>query len=169
MSVSLQLNDKYHEFVMDSEREQFIAKLQEVEDWLYEDGEDETKGVYVAKLEKLKKQGDPVEECYKEHTRRGSVIDQLVYCINSYREAVISADPKFDHNDLAEKQKPKPATLETSSPRSSQGGESQSLGADNTNSSADQPSNAGETAGNEVPPPAEPMETDKSESASGAP
>ena len=32
-----------------------IAKLQEVEDWLYEDGEDETKGVYIAKLEELKK------------------------------------------------------------------------------------------------------------------
>ena len=29
--------------------------LQETEDWLYEDGEDETKGVYVAKLEELKK------------------------------------------------------------------------------------------------------------------
>jgi len=26
-----------------------------VEDWLYEDGEDETKGVYIAKLEELKK------------------------------------------------------------------------------------------------------------------
>lgn len=26
-----------------------------MEDWLYEDGEDETKGVYVAKLEELKK------------------------------------------------------------------------------------------------------------------
>jgi hypothetical protein len=32
-----------------------IAKLQEVEDWLYEDGEDETKGVYISKLEELKK------------------------------------------------------------------------------------------------------------------
>lgn len=51
----LQLSDKYHEFVTASEREDFIAKLQEVEDWLYEDGEDETKGVYVAKLEELKK------------------------------------------------------------------------------------------------------------------
>ncbi|KAL2468362.1 Heat shock 70 kDa protein 15 [Forsythia ovata] len=89
------LNDKYHEFVMDSEREQFIAKLQDVEDWLYEDVEDETKGVYVAKLEELKKQGDPVDKRYKEHTRWGSVIDQLVYCINSYREAAISADPKL--------------------------------------------------------------------------
>lgn len=50
-------------------------------------------------------QGDPIEERYKEHTERGSVIDQLVYCINSYREAAMSNDPKFDHIDMAEKQK----------------------------------------------------------------
>lgn len=40
---------------MSEYKEGFIAKLQEVEDWLYEDGEDETKGVYIAKLEELKK------------------------------------------------------------------------------------------------------------------
>ncbi|XP_015867532.3 heat shock 70 kDa protein 15 [Ziziphus jujuba] len=99
------LSDKYNEYVTASEREDFIAKLQEVEDWLYEDGEDETKGVYVAKLEELKKQGDPIEERYKESTERGTVVDQLVYCINSYREAAMSNDPKFDHIDVSEKQK----------------------------------------------------------------
>ncbi|KAG5572635.1 hypothetical protein H5410_062401 [Solanum commersonii] len=99
------LSDKYQEFVTDSEREQFMAVLQEVEDWLYEDGEDETKGVYIAKLEELKKQGDPIEQRYKEYTERGPVIDQFIYCINSYREAAVSSDPKFDHIDLAEKQK----------------------------------------------------------------
>lgn len=40
---------------MPSEKDELIAKLQEVEDWLYEEGEDETKGVYVAKLEELQK------------------------------------------------------------------------------------------------------------------
>ncbi|KAK6153671.1 hypothetical protein DH2020_013310 [Rehmannia glutinosa] len=216
------LLDKYHEFVTESERDQFIARLQEVEDWLYEDGEDETKGVYVAKLEELKKQGDPIEARYKEHTERGSVIDQLIYCINSYREAAMSNDPKFDHIDLAEKQKvlsecveaeawlrekkqhqdtlpkhatpvllsvdvrkkaealdrfcrpimmkpkpAKPATPEAApSPASSQGGEPQSQGADNSNSSSAQSANASET---EVPPAAEePMETDKPESAPNA-
>ncbi|CAL0322034.1 unnamed protein product [Lupinus luteus] len=99
------LNEKYQEYVIAQEREEFIAKLQEVEDWLYEDGEDETKGVYVAKLEELKKQGDPIEQRYKEYTERGSVVDQLVYCINSYREAVMSNDPKFDHIDINEKEK----------------------------------------------------------------
>ncbi|KAF8400774.1 hypothetical protein HHK36_014075 [Tetracentron sinense] len=104
------LHDKYHDFVTASEREELIAKLQEVEDWLYEEGEDETKGVYIAKLEELKKaralfQGDPIEERYKENLERGPAIDQLAYCINSYREAAMSSDPKFDHIDMAEKQK----------------------------------------------------------------
>ncbi|THU61063.1 hypothetical protein C4D60_Mb07t19340 [Musa balbisiana] len=99
------LYDKYQDFVTPTEKEALIMKLQEVEDWLYEDGEDETKGVYVAKLEELKKTGDPVEERYKEWTERGPAIDQLAYCINSFREAALSNDPKFDHIDLAEKQK----------------------------------------------------------------
>lgn len=55
MVLCIQLSDKYQEFVTDPEREDFIDKLQQVEDWLYEDGEDETKGVYIAKLEELKK------------------------------------------------------------------------------------------------------------------
>ena len=35
------------------------------------------------------------------------MIDQLVYCVNSYREAAVSSDPKFEHIDLTEKQKVK--------------------------------------------------------------
>ncbi|KAG6482379.1 hypothetical protein ZIOFF_059010 [Zingiber officinale] len=99
------LYDKYEAFVTSPEKDELIAKLQEVEDWLYEDGEDETKGVYVAKLEELQKQGNPIEERYKEWTERGPAIDQLVYCINSFRGAALSNDPKFDHIDIAEKQK----------------------------------------------------------------
>lgn len=50
-------------------------------------------------------QGDPIEERYKEYSERGTVVDQLVYCINSYREAAMSNDPKFEHIDVSEKQK----------------------------------------------------------------
>nr|POE86232.1 heat shock 70 kda protein 15 [Quercus suber] len=99
------LSDKYQEFVTNSEREGFNTNFQEVGDWLYEDGEDETKGVYIAKLEELKKQGDPIEERYKESVNRGAVIDQLVHCVNSYREAAVSNDPRFDHIDISEKEK----------------------------------------------------------------
>ncbi|KAK9078307.1 hypothetical protein SSX86_002364 [Deinandra increscens subsp. villosa] len=105
ISLVFKLHDKLHEFVTEPEREAFIAKLQETEDWLYEDGEDETKGVYTAKLEELKKQGDPIEQRYKEHSERGSVVDQLLNHVNWYRQAAASGDPKYEHIDLSEKQK----------------------------------------------------------------
>ena len=51
--------------------------------------------------------GDPIEERYKEHMERGPIVDQLTYCINSYRDAAMSKDPKFEHIDTAEKEKVK--------------------------------------------------------------
>ncbi|XP_062179746.1 heat shock 70 kDa protein 15-like [Phragmites australis] len=99
------LYDKYSDFVTPEDKEGLTAKLQEVEDWLYEDGEDETKGVYIAKLEELKKVGDPIEVRFKEWEIRGSAVDQLVYCISSFREAALSNDQKFEHIDISEKQK----------------------------------------------------------------
>lgn len=39
---------------MEAEKDAFIARLQDIEDWIYDEGEDETKGVYVAKLDELK-------------------------------------------------------------------------------------------------------------------
>ncbi|OEL17456.1 Heat shock 70 kDa protein 14 [Dichanthelium oligosanthes] len=99
------LYDKYGDFVTPEDKEGLFAKLQEVEDWLYEDGEDETKGVYIAKLEELKKVGDPIEVRFKEWEIRDSAISQLVYCITSFREAALSNDQKFEHIDISEKQK----------------------------------------------------------------
>ncbi|XP_047311188.1 heat shock 70 kDa protein 14-like [Impatiens glandulifera] len=99
------LSDKYQEFVTDSEREEFSSKLQEVEDWLYEDGEDESKEVYIAKLEELGKQGNPIEARHKEYSERTMMVDQLINYIKFSREQAMSNDPKFDHIDLSEKEK----------------------------------------------------------------
>lgn len=99
------LYEKYSEYATDAEREDLAAKLQETEDWLYDEGEDETKGVYVAKLAELKKLGDPIEERFKEEESRGPCLEQLMYCINSFREAARSKDPKFDHIDPGDKEK----------------------------------------------------------------
>ena len=42
------------------DREQFLKLLNDTEDWLYEEGEDESKSVYNKKLEELK-----VMQCFK--------------------------------------------------------------------------------------------------------
>jgi heat shock protein 4 len=99
------LYDKLQEYVTEHEREELSAKLQQTEDWLYEDGEDETKSVYVAKLGELKKLGDPLEQRQKEEELRGPAIQELNYCINSFREAAQSKDAKYDHINAADKEK----------------------------------------------------------------
>ncbi|KAI4331454.1 hypothetical protein MLD38_029642 [Melastoma candidum] len=65
----------------------------------------EIKGVYVAKLEELTKQGDPIEERYKEHVNRGSVISEFLNSINAVREEAISNDPKYEHIYVSKRQK----------------------------------------------------------------
>ena len=58
------------DFVAPEAAESFVALLNATEDWLYEDGEDETKGVYNAKLEELKAIGDPIELRASEESAR---------------------------------------------------------------------------------------------------
>ena len=104
-SMRNKLYEKLQDYVTEYEREEMSAKLQETEDWLYEDGEDEIKSVYTAKLAELKKLGDPLEARQREEELRGPAARELSYCITSFREAAQSKDPKFDHIDAGDKEK----------------------------------------------------------------
>lgn len=55
VGYAYQLYEKLQNYVTEHEREEMSAKLQQTEDWLYEDGEDEIKSVYISKLAELKK------------------------------------------------------------------------------------------------------------------
>jgi heat shock protein 4 len=54
------IDDQYAEFASDEEKEKIKAKLESSEDWLYEDGEDATKAVYVAKMEEIRFIAGPI-------------------------------------------------------------------------------------------------------------
>lgn len=41
-------------FVNASEKEEIASRLQETEEWLYEEGDDESEKVYLSKMEELK-------------------------------------------------------------------------------------------------------------------
>jgi heat shock protein 4 len=104
-SMRNKLYEKLQSYVTEFEREEMSARLQETEDWLYEDGEDEIKSVYTAKLAELKKLGDPLETRQREEELRGPAYRDLIYCIASFRDAAQSKDPKFDHIDATDKEK----------------------------------------------------------------
>ncbi|CAA3028831.1 heat shock 70 kDa 16 [Olea europaea subsp. europaea] len=83
----------YRSFATDSEREVISSNLQQTEEWLYEDGDDESESVYTEKLEDLKKIVDPVEDRYKEEDARAQATRSLLNCIVEYRMAIGSLPP----------------------------------------------------------------------------
>ncbi|XP_022716098.1 heat shock 70 kDa protein 16 isoform X1 [Durio zibethinus] len=77
----------YRSFANESESEEISRKLQQTEDWLYEDGMDESENVYVEKLEDLKKLVDPIENRYKDEEARVQATRDLLKFIADYRMA----------------------------------------------------------------------------------
>jgi hypothetical protein len=58
--------------LLQADREALSAQLSSMEDWLYDEGEDETKSVYIAKLAELKAKGDPIAaRAAEDETRPG--------------------------------------------------------------------------------------------------
>ncbi|KAK1140763.1 adenyl-nucleotide exchange factor sse1 [Aspergillus melleus] len=60
------LDGVYSEFASDEEKDKLRSKLTDLEDWLYEEGEDTTKSVYVAKLDEIRFISGPIVQRYRE-------------------------------------------------------------------------------------------------------
>ncbi len=76
-----------------------------MQDWLYDEGEDETKSVYTAKLDELKALGDPIALRHSEVETRGPAASSLTAIANNYLAAAQSNDPKLAHISGEEREK----------------------------------------------------------------
>ena len=81
--VRSKLEMAWSEFIIDSSRAEFMKSLNAMEEWLYGEGEDATKSLYVEKLAELKKVGDPVAFRYLEREERPVVERKFKEYINS--------------------------------------------------------------------------------------
>ncbi|KAL9136139.1 MAG: hypothetical protein Q9175_002655 [Cornicularia normoerica] len=54
------IDDQYSEFASDEEKSRLKEKLEQSEDWLYDEGEDATRGVYVAKMDEIRFIAGPI-------------------------------------------------------------------------------------------------------------
>ncbi|KAG2501566.1 hypothetical protein HYH03_000072 [Edaphochlamys debaryana] len=91
------LSDAYAPFIKPADREALSAQLNAMEDWLYDEGEDTTKSVYIAKLDELKAKGAPVERRYAEDQTRASALEQLRSVASSYLALARSDKPALAH------------------------------------------------------------------------
>ncbi|KAK9051817.1 hypothetical protein SSX86_028445 [Deinandra increscens subsp. villosa] len=84
------LLSSYRSFATDEEREGISRHLQETEDWLYEDGDDESEQAYIGRLHDLRKLVNPIESRFKEEDARAQAAKTLLNCIKEYNKAASS-------------------------------------------------------------------------------
>lgn len=100
------MRDKLHgvleKFVNEADRDTFSIKLEDTENWLYEDGEDQQKQVYIDRLTELKTMGQPIYERFMEAEERPKAFEELGRLIQMYMkiiEAYKAKDELYDHLD----------------------------------------------------------------------
>jgi len=95
------ISSDHMEFSSEKERSELSSLADRLEDWLYNEGEDETKSVYVEKISQIKKLGEPIILRKKEAEFRAEQFQRL----QEYSTQLVAslADPKYDHLEASDK------------------------------------------------------------------
>ncbi|XP_041613816.1 heat shock 70 kDa protein 4L [Vulpes lagopus] len=102
------LGTVYEKFITQEDLSKLSAILEDTENWLYEEGEDQPKQIYVDKLQELKKYGQPIQMRYTEHEERPKALNDLgkkIQLVMKVIEAYRNKDERYDHLDPADVEK----------------------------------------------------------------
>lgn len=105
MRGKLQEDGVLFEFIEESTREQMCRQLDEVENWLYEDGENCEREVYRSRLNDMSKTTNAIQLRHDEYSGQGQAFNDLGHAVQMAYKAVElyrSGDPKYDHLTEAE-------------------------------------------------------------------
>ncbi|XP_028037560.1 97 kDa heat shock protein isoform X2 [Bombyx mandarina] len=97
-----------HDFVAEDQRNKLVNHLDSVEQWLYDEGEDQNRQVYSDKLSELKTEGEPIKQRRLEFELRPGALDEFALSIQLTNKAVDlykAGDAKFSHLAETEVQK----------------------------------------------------------------
>ncbi|KAL5011939.1 hypothetical protein ScPMuIL_010490 [Solemya velum] len=101
-------------YTTEDERSKFARvkslQLEDTENWLYDDGENCLRQVYIDKLAELKKTGQPIVNRHSEAQHRPKAFDDLGKCLQMIRKFVElyeNKDEKYEHIDAADVEKVK--------------------------------------------------------------
>jgi heat shock protein 110kDa len=100
MRGKLQEGGNLHAYVEDQDRDQICSQLDDLENWLYEDGETCEREVYKNRLGELHQKTDPIKSRQNEYEGQTAAFNDLGHAIQmSYKavEQYRSGDPKYDH------------------------------------------------------------------------
>lgn len=100
MRGKLQEGGNLYVYIDDSTRDQICSQLDDIENWLYEDGEACEREVYKTKLNELHQKTDPIKSRHDEYEGQHQAFNELGHAIQmSYKavEQYRSGDTKYDH------------------------------------------------------------------------
>ncbi|XP_043929174.1 heat shock protein 105 kDa [Protopterus annectens] len=112
------LSGPYEKFVAEEDHNRFSALLTETESWLYEDGEDQNKDVYVNKIAELKKFGNPIQDRFQEAEERPHLFKDLLQRVEHYSKIADEykgQSEKYAHIDAEDMKKVEECVNETMS------------------------------------------------------
>jgi heat shock protein 4 len=99
----------YEKYSDEKTRQKLLNDLRATEDWLYEDGMDQEKNVYVDRLKSLKSIGDPIRNRYTEAENRQHHMQELMKSVQRIDEAIqvyhTKSSDKYSHIDQSEIEK----------------------------------------------------------------
>ncbi|XP_048189495.1 heat shock 70 kDa protein 4L isoform X1 [Perognathus longimembris pacificus] len=102
------LGTVYEKFITPEDMSKLSAVLEGTENWLYEEGEDQPKQIYVDKLQELKKYGQPIQMKYMEHEERPKALNELgkkIQLVMKVIEGYRNKDERYDHLDPGDMEK----------------------------------------------------------------
>ena len=99
MRDKITMDSQLGSYCTEDEKNTFSASLQKFEDWLYEEGFDATKSVYIKQLNELKKMGDPIEKRAYENKHRSGAMTMLQKTLEKYTAWINTSqgDENYDH------------------------------------------------------------------------
>jgi len=94
---------EYEKYSDEKTRQKLLADLQTTEDWLYDEGSNQERNVYVDRLKSLKNLGDPIRARYIEADSRQQHMQDLMKSIQRIDEAIqvyhTKSSDKYAHID----------------------------------------------------------------------
>ncbi|CAB1330956.1 unnamed protein product [Coregonus sp. 'balchen'] len=95
----------YEKYTTVEDSNRLTLMLEDTENWLYEEGEDQAKQVYVDKLEDLKRFGQPIHDRHREQEDRPRAFEEIGKKIQLYMKAVElykQKDERYQHLNAEE-------------------------------------------------------------------
>ncbi|XP_013175136.1 PREDICTED: 97 kDa heat shock protein isoform X1 [Papilio xuthus] len=104
----LSAGEALHDFVAEDQRRRLVSHLDALEQWLYDEGEDQNRQVYSDKLSELRTEGEPIKQRRLEFELRPGALDDFALSIQLTNKAVDqfkAGDAKYAHLSDADIQK----------------------------------------------------------------